>query len=80
MHRALTQAKQLGKPTQLWKTYQTLGDLQLQQGKNKDARAQFQTAMKVEQGIAEGLTDEALKEGYLQSEPIQELFSQAEGN
>jgi hypothetical protein len=32
------------------------------------------------QGIAEGLTDEALKEGYLQSEPIQELFLQVEGS
>jgi tetratricopeptide (TPR) repeat protein len=78
MHRALTQAKQLGNPTQLWKTHQALGKLRLEQGKSDEARAQFQTALKVVQGIAEGLTDAALKEGYLQSKPIQELFSQAE--
>jgi class 3 adenylate cyclase/tetratricopeptide (TPR) repeat protein len=77
LNRALTQAKQLGNPTQLWLTHQALGKLLLQQGKDRDARAEFQIALKVVQGIAEGLTDTALKEGYLQSNPIQELFSQA---
>jgi class 3 adenylate cyclase/tetratricopeptide (TPR) repeat protein len=76
MHRALTQAKQLGNPTQLWKTHQALAKLRLEQGKSDEARAEFQAALKVVQGIAEGLTDAALKEGYLKSEPIQELFSQ----
>ena len=77
--RALTQANQLGNPTLLWKIQQAVGNLLLKQGKNKDAKAQFQTALKVVQDIAEGLTDVALKEGYLQSDPIQELFSQAQG-
>jgi class 3 adenylate cyclase/tetratricopeptide (TPR) repeat protein len=78
--RALTQANQLGNPTLLWKTHQAVGNLLLKRGKNKDAKAQFQTALKVVQDIAEGLTDVALKEGYLQSDPIQELFSQAQGS
>jgi class 3 adenylate cyclase/tetratricopeptide (TPR) repeat protein len=77
--RALTQAKQLGNPTLLWKTHQAVGNQLLKRGKNKDAKAQFQTALKVVQNIAEGLTDVALKEGYLQSDPVQELFSQAQG-
>jgi tetratricopeptide (TPR) repeat protein len=80
LNRALTQAKQLGKPTQLWKNYQAAGNLLLKQGRSKKARAEFQTACKVVQGIAEGLTDAALKEGYLQSDPIQKLFSQVEGS
>jgi tetratricopeptide (TPR) repeat protein len=80
LNRALTQAKQLGKPTQLWKTHQAAGNLLLKQGRSKKARAEFQTALKVVQGIAEGLTDAALKEGYLQSNPIQKLVSQAEGS
>jgi hypothetical protein len=50
------------------------------QGKSKEAKAKFQTALRVVQAIAEDLTDVALKEGYLQSEPIQELFSQIEGS
>ncbi|MCP4290388.1 MAG: tetratricopeptide repeat protein, partial [bacterium] len=77
--RALTQANQLGNPTLLWKTHQAVGNLLLKRGKNKDAKAQFQAALKVVQDIAEGLTDVALEEGYLQSDPIQELFSQAQG-
>jgi class 3 adenylate cyclase/tetratricopeptide (TPR) repeat protein len=79
LSRALTQAKQLGNPTLLWKTHQAVGNLLLKRGKTKDAKAQFQTALQVVQDIAEGLTDGALKEGYLQSVPIQELFSQAQG-
>jgi hypothetical protein len=52
----------------------------LSQGKREDARAEFQAALKVIQGIADGLTDPVLKEDYLKSEPIQKLFSQAEGS
>jgi tetratricopeptide (TPR) repeat protein len=78
LHRALTQAKQLGNPTQLWKTHEFMGNLLLKQGKREEARAEFRAAAKVVHDIAEGLTDAALKERYLQSEPIQELFSQAE--
>jgi tetratricopeptide (TPR) repeat protein len=80
LNRALTQARQLGNPTQLWLTHQVLGTLLLQQGKDRDARAEFQTALKVVQGIAKGLTDTALKEGFLDSGPIQELFLQVEGS
>jgi hypothetical protein len=57
-----------------------VGNLLLKRGKNKDAKAQFQTALKVVQDIAEGLTDVALKEGYLQSEPVQRLVSLAQGS
>jgi len=79
MYRALTQAKELGNPTQLWKTHQALGNLQCLRGKSEKARAEFQAALKVVEGIAEGLTDSALKEGYLQSEPVQKLVSLAQG-
>jgi len=77
---ALTLAEELGNPTQFWRTHQALGNLLRKQGKSKEARAKFQTALRVVQGIAEDLTDVALKEGYLQSEPIQELLSQVEGS
>jgi len=73
MHRALSQAKQLGNPTLLWKTHQALGNLLLKRGKNDEARAEFKAALEVVQGIAEGLTEALLKDGYLQSQPIQEL-------
>ena len=79
LYRALTQAKELGNPTQLWKTHQALGNLLRLQGKAEKARAEFQAALKVVEGIAEGLTDLALEEGYLQSEPVQKLVSLAQG-
>jgi tetratricopeptide (TPR) repeat protein len=79
MRRALTEAKELSNPTQLWKTHQTMGNLLLKQGKNDGARAEFQSAVNVIHNIAEDLTDLTLKEGYLQSKPIQELLAQAEG-
>ena len=80
LKRALALAKQLGNPTVLWKTHQALGNLLLTRRKNKEARAEFRTALKVVQGIAEGLTDTALKESFLESKPTQELSSQAEGS
>jgi tetratricopeptide (TPR) repeat protein len=80
LNRAPGQAMQMGNPTLLWKTHQAAGNLLLKQGRSKEARAEFQTALKVVKGIAESLTDAALKEGYLQSEPIQKLFSQVEGS
>jgi tetratricopeptide (TPR) repeat protein len=78
--RAHTQAKLLGNPTVLWKTHQALANLLLNKGKSDEAKVEFQAALKVVQGIAEGLTDRELKESYLQSNPIQELFSKAEGS
>jgi tetratricopeptide (TPR) repeat protein len=80
LHRALTQAKQLGNPTQLWNTQQALGNLLLKQDKREEARRAFQAAVKVVQALAEDLTDVELKEGYLQSEPVQKLVSLAQGS
>jgi len=80
LNQALGLAMQLGNPTLLWKTHQAAGKLLLKQGRSKEARAEFKTALKVVQGIAEGLADVALKEGYLQSDPIQKLFAQVDGS
>jgi tetratricopeptide (TPR) repeat protein len=79
LNRAISLAAQIGNPTQLWKTRQALGSVLLEQGKSDEARGEFQAALKVVHGIAEGLTDVALKEGYLGSGPIRELAAQAEG-
>jgi predicted RNA polymerase sigma factor len=78
LNRALGLAMQLGNPTLLWKIHQAAGKLLFKQGRSKEAKAEFQTAVKIVHGIAEGLADAALKEGYLQSDPIQKLFLQAE--
>jgi class 3 adenylate cyclase/tetratricopeptide (TPR) repeat protein len=80
LHRALSQARELGNPTVLWHTHQALGNLLLKQDKREEARIAFQAAVKVVQGLAEDLTDVELKEGYLKSEPVQKLISLAQGS
>ena len=78
LNQAISQAEGLGNPTQLWKSHQVLGDVLVSAGKNQEAKAEFQAASKVVQGIADGLTDPDLKEGYLTSDVIQALFKKRE--
>ncbi len=80
LQQALKLAEQLGNPTQLWKTCQALGNLFFKQGKADQAGTQYRNALKIVQGIAEDLTDPELKEEFLQSKQIREVFVQAEGN
>jgi predicted ATPase/class 3 adenylate cyclase len=80
LQQALKMAEQLGNPTQLWKTHQALGGLFFKQGKNDHASAKYLNTIKIVQGIAEKLTDPELKEGFLHSEPIREVFAQAGEN
>ena len=79
LQQTLKLAEQLGNPIQLWKTCQALGNLYLQQGKTKDAGSRFRDAIKIVQSIADDLTDPGLKEGFIQSEPIRQVFAQAKG-
>jgi predicted negative regulator of RcsB-dependent stress response len=74
LHLALSQAKALGNPTVTWHAYQALGNLLLKQNKRQEALSAYQAAVKVVQGLAEKLTDEELKDGYLKSEPVRNLI------
>ena len=78
LKKALKLAKELGNPTQHWRTAQALGNLHAKQGKDKQAATQYKAVLKVVQGMAGGLTDPELKEGFLNAEPIREVFAQAE--
>jgi len=73
-------AEHLGNPTQIWKTHQALGNLFRNQGKIDQAVEQYKSAIKIAEMISEDLTDLKLKDGFLQSETIQEMIAQAEGN
>jgi len=78
LKKALKLAKNLGNPTQHWRTAQALGNLYSKQDKDKQAATQYRAALKVAQGMADGLTDTELKEGFLAAAPIREVFAQAE--
>ncbi|MEE8435718.1 MAG: tetratricopeptide repeat protein [bacterium] len=77
LKRALRRAGALGNPPQLWRTLQALGNLYRQQEKSRQALTQYRKALKIVRGMADGLTDPELREGFLASGPIREVFALA---
>ena len=82
LSRALTIAREIGNPPQLWKTYQALGALYESQADLERARAAYQSAMDVIDGVAEWLQDQELQRTFLAARPVQairERLAQAGG-
>ena len=80
--RALTMAREIGNPPQLWKTYQALGALYEWQADLERARAAYQSALDVIDGVAERLQDQELQRTFLAARPVQairERLAQAGG-
>lgn len=77
LRQALDKAVQVGNPTQLWKTHQALGDLYQRMERSAEAQLQFRRAYEVVRGIADGLDEPALKQGFLDSPTIRSLAAQA---
>ena len=75
---ALARAEEYANPTQLWHTNLALGDAYRGAGREDEALAQYRAARDLVQGIAAGLTDEKLRQGFLGAEPIRDVFSRAE--
>jgi tetratricopeptide (TPR) repeat protein len=70
---ALTMAREVGNPPQLWKTYQALGALYEWQADLERAQAAYQSAMDVIDGVAERLHDQELQRTFLTARPVQEI-------
>jgi tetratricopeptide (TPR) repeat protein len=82
LSRALTIAREIGNPPQLWKTYQALGALYESQADLERTRAAYQSAMDVIDGVAERLQDQELHRTFLAARPVQairERLAQAGG-
>ena len=80
--RALTMAREIGNPPQLWKTYQALGALYEWQADLERARAAYQSALDVIDGVAARLQDQELQRTFLAARPVQairERLAQAGG-
>jgi predicted ATPase/class 3 adenylate cyclase len=71
--RALTIAREIGNPPQLWKTYQALGTLYESQADLERTQAAYQSAMDVIDGVAERLQDQELQRTFLAARPVQEI-------
>lgn len=68
---ALEIAKEIGNPPQLWKTHAALGDLRKAQGQIDAGRKAYRAALTVIDGVADDLTDESLRETFLNSDHVQ---------
>jgi tetratricopeptide (TPR) repeat protein len=73
LSRALTIAREIGNPPQLWKTYQALGALYESQTDLGRARAAYQSAIDVLDGVAERLQDQELQRTFLAARPVQAI-------
>jgi tetratricopeptide (TPR) repeat protein len=71
--RALTIAREIGNPPQLWKTYQALGALYEWQADHGGAGAAYRSALEVIEGVAARLQNQELRRTFLQARPVQEL-------
>ncbi|MDP8928575.1 MAG: hypothetical protein M3O70_08390, partial [Actinomycetota bacterium] len=67
---ALDLARELGNPPQLWKAHAAFGQLRAAQGKADLARLNYQEALAVVKGVAQGLDDERLREKLLTSAEV----------
>jgi class 3 adenylate cyclase/tetratricopeptide (TPR) repeat protein len=73
LSRALTIAQEIGNPPQLWKTYQALGALYEWQAALECARAAYQSALDIINGVAERLQDQELQRTFLAPRPVQAI-------
>jgi tetratricopeptide (TPR) repeat protein len=74
---ALTVAREVGNPPQLWKTLAALGDLRRAQSRPTVARRAYREALAVIEGVAAALTDEALRQTFLSSVEVQRIRERA---
>jgi tetratricopeptide (TPR) repeat protein len=78
LRQALTLAREIGNPTQLWKTYAVLGDLLDEQGRPEDAKRAYGDALSVIEEVAAGLKNKPLRETFLRSQQVQEIKQKAQ--
>ncbi len=77
---ALELAVDIANPGQLWKTHEAMGDLRSRQGRADEARAAFNAALGVMEGMAASLGDPELREGLESSAAMQRLRERAGGS
>jgi tetratricopeptide (TPR) repeat protein len=79
LSRALTIAREIGNPPQLWKTYQAVGALYEWQADLERARAAYRSAIEVIAGVAARLQNQELRRTFLLARPVRELRARLTG-
>ena len=72
---AITILKEVGNPRQLWQAHNSLASAFDHLGRPAEAREQWGAAAATIQGLADGLSDTDLREGFLNAKPIREILS-----
>jgi len=80
LQKALTLAKEVGNPPQLWKTYQALGELYERQSAAEQARSAYASAIETIEEVASRLQDQGIKQTFLAARPVQELRDKVVGS
>jgi uncharacterized protein HemY len=70
---AISDAKKLGNPYQLWKTHLDLGKLKEAQSFNQQAQEHYREALQVVKNVSSNLKDEKIRRIFLNSELIVEV-------
>jgi adenylate cyclase len=78
LRKALSFAKRIGNPTQLWKTHLALGQLYHDTRRIDAARSSFAAARKVIDGIGQSLQTPELKQGFERSPLIRAVVEQCQ--
>ncbi|HZB46557.1 MAG TPA: hypothetical protein VE360_14980, partial [Pyrinomonadaceae bacterium] len=71
---ALSELRTYPVPIVAWKTFAALGKLRALEGDADAAREAFSRAVAYVNEIADGVQDESLREGFLDSAPVREVF------
>jgi class 3 adenylate cyclase/tetratricopeptide (TPR) repeat protein len=74
---ALEVAQRVGNPPQLWKNHAALGDLRQAQGRSDEARREYDSAVRVIEEVAAGLSEPSLRDTFLGSAHVQEIREKA---
>ena len=70
---AVKLALRVGNPTQLWKTYEVMGDLRQTQKRTDDAIRAYQNALDIIQGVAAGLKDLSIRNVFMESDRVRSI-------
>ena len=77
LREAIRILKGVANPRQLWQAHNSLAAVFYDLGRAAEAREQWGAAAATIQGLAEGLSDTDLREGFLNAKPIREILSKA---
>ncbi|MBM3839121.1 MAG: tetratricopeptide repeat protein [Verrucomicrobia bacterium] len=71
--KALTLAREIGNPPQLWKTYQALGELHERRPDLEQARSTYASAVQVIETTAAALRDSSIRQTFLSAKQVAEI-------